>query len=444
MPDPNMTVNPEKAQAADIIENQPDTKAARLTARHEDSQTVEAAGSQEIAVAGAQEITPAGTQAVVPADTTDVAPADTPGTPADTTSGPEVIIEPTVTSRRKRKPMLPILAVAAALVLVVALCISGHFSSYKDAMRLASLGAFTEARDTLFLDALTALHDPEFADYLEGGERMTAGDYDGARSILEPLAADGYWNCAELLQEVDYREGCDALSRGDFALAMQRLKPLAAIFYRDSRDLYCELRVNYGLQLMENITDISDVVDGLLMIRGAVSDGYSSGLSALEYAHAMIYEHALNLYWQGNLVDALDYFSQLDDYADSQNYVTLCNTYWYTTTVEELWALRDFANAEELLLSQYYLCEFLIGTWRTSNNYYYYTMEANTGSYAYYCTYNLPWQYTGDFEIIDGVYRVFHNGSATSLSEFRISIDSWNQITIYCYKNGSYYTLYRK
>lgn len=446
MPDPNMTVHPEKALAADIIENQPDTKAARLPARYEDGQASETAGSQEIALVRTREIIPAGSQAVIPAGTNDVVSPDPTGTSVDTTpSGPEVIIEPTVTSRRKRKPLLPILAVAAALILVGSLSIWRHFKTYEHAVGLAESGlGLKAADDTIFLPFLTNFHDPEFLTYLEGQVALGDGNYDLCREILQPLADAGYRDSDEVIRLANYRQGRDALNSRDYPLAIQVLKPLAAQDYQNSRELYCEARVSYGLQLVENLTDINDVVDGLNLIRGVFSENYSAGFSALEYAHTIIYEHALNLYWQGNLPDALDYFSQLDNFADSQDYVTLCNTYWGTTTLEELWGLRGFANADDLLLSQYYLCEFLLGAWHTSNNYYYFTMEANTASYAYYCTYNLPWQYTGDFEIIDGVYRVFHNGGATSLSEFRISIDSWDQITIYCYSNGSYHTLYRK
>lgn len=447
-----LPVNAEKTLDPGLILNPAELKAARLPVLGEDTPTQESA--RKPPAPATQPPVPAAPEPVAAPEPTPIAapepePVAPPKPEPIVTPEPEVSIEiapqpETVTPPQKRWMPRILLAAAAVVALAVGLCLHLHFDSCKDGIRLATLSHFHEARDAIFLDGLVGLHDPEFADYLEGGERMLDGDYDGARALLAPLAKAGYQNCPDLLREIDYRQGCDALDRGDLAEAIRRLEPVAAIFYKDSWDLYCEARLARGLELVEGLRDIDSVVNGLLLLSGVAGDGYAGGTDAIDYAHGVIYEHAVSLYGQGDLPGALDFFSQVGDYADAEKYILLCNTYWGTTTVDELWSLRGFSNADELLLTQYYLCEFLLGTWRTYNQTYYLTMEAYTGQYAYYCSYNLPWQYSGDFEIVDGVYRVFHNGGSSSLSEFRFTLESWDKITVYCYSDGSTHTLYRQ
>ena len=436
-----LPVNAEKALEPERILNPPELKASRLPVLAEDAQTREPSDNQptpRTPVPAEEEPIPAPDPApIIPPEPEPVAPPEPEG-PTELVPQPETVVPP-------RKPRMSriLLAAAAVVALAVGLCLYLHFDSCKDGMRLATLSHFHEARDAIFLDGLVGLHDPEFADYLEGGERMLDKDYDGARALLGPLAQAGYQNCPDLLREIDYRQGCDALNRGNLPEAIRYLEPVAAIFYKDSFDLYCEARISRGLELVTNLQNINSVRDGLLLLSGVAADGYPSGREAQNHARDMVYNYGIELYYQDNLADALDYFSLTEGYADTDKYVILCNTYWGTTTLEELWDLRSFANAEDLLLDQYYLCEFLLGNWKTANGTYYYKMEENTNHYAYYCSYNLPWQYTGDFVIEDGVYMVYHNGGSPR-SEFRISIISWNQISIYCFKNGNTYTLYRK
>ncbi len=448
MPVSSFELNPEMALAADRIENQPNTKAARLPVIQDALQSAESAPETAASLqnTGTQELVSAAPVEIAPQDPPEVTPAVTP-TPDEPAAMPIddslVSVENTVPKGKKRR-LVPVLAIAAALILAVVFCVWQHFNYYNEAVRLATGGLFNKAADDyIFLEGLTSLHDPEFLDYLDGGNALGRNDYDTARSLLAPLAEAGYRNADELLLETDYREARTALEDGEYEKAIRLLKPLAGKFYVDSYDLHCEARLNYGLQLVNNLQNINAVTDGLLLLSGVVADGYPSGRDALAYARKLVYNHGVALYDQDNLVDALDYFSLSDNFADTEKYITLCNTYWGTTTLEELWEIRDFANAEELLMDNYYLCEFLLGNWKTANGNYYFKMEPNTNQYAYYCSYNLPWQYSGDFVIEAGVYMVYHNGGSPR-SEFRISITNWNQINIYCFKNGNTYTLYRQ
>lgn len=394
-----------------------------------------------------------------------------------------VVSIPESDGTKEKSKILPIILAAVAACLVLAVGVTGfmYYNRYKEAQDFAKSGRYGKAQDTLILPFLTEFHDPEFVQYLEAGVLFTDGDYTGAeallqsnpnyrdsaellqkisylkanayleqgdyeraRELLESLANQGYSNADILLQQADYAQGRACLEQGNHAKAMQYLEPLAENNYLDSLQLYYEAKLAYALERIDDTDNINSVKAGFAYLNGLIEENYSPAYAALSSAQETVYQFAISLY-EDYRIEASDYFDLVKDYSRAKDYLTLCSTYDYSTTLEELWALRGFANADELLYSQEYLCRFLVGSWYTSNKNYYCIMEDmdEASQYDYYFSYNLPWQYSGDFEIIDGILKVFHNGSATSLNEFRFTINSWNQITVYCYKNGSSYTLYR-
>lgn len=408
--------------------------------------------------------------------------ADTPADSAAQDTVTEVSIPGSGGTKKKPGTLLAALAaVAACLVLAVGITAFLYSSRYEDAQQLADEGLFGKAQDTLALSFITELHDPEFVQYLEAGVLFTDGDYAGAeallqsnpnyrdsagllrqisylkanayleqgdyesaRELLEALADQGYSDADVLLQQVEYAQGSACLEQGNFVKAMQYLEPLAGDGYMDSLELYREARLGYAIERINDIYNYDSVKNGITYLNELIQEGYAPATDALSSAQETVYQYAIGLY-EDNRIEASDYFDLVKGYSRANDYLTLCRTYDYSTTLEDLWALRGFADADELLYSQEYLCRFLVGSWYTSNKSYYCIMEDmdQSSRYDYYFSYNLPWQYSGDFEIIDGILKVFHNGGTNSLNEFRFTIDSWNQITVYCYKNGSSYTLYR-
>ncbi len=457
-------VNPEKLLRPEWKENQPDTKAARLPVVQDGLQRTELAAKapeilrhypeeallplpvpeepKEIAPVAPVDPVAVGTVTIVPAEPTDPVPAE-PQVPV--VEDHRVTVEPTIPGPKKKKRWPGILAAVAALILVGSLGIWYHFKTYEHAVGLATSGlGLKAADDTIFLPFLTNLHDPEFLPYLDGHVALGNGEYVRCRELLEPLADAGYRDADEVLRLASYREACDAQDNGDYARAVELLKPLAKQRYADSWQRYCQVRVSYGLQQVRRTANIDAVTSGMQLLKEAAADGDSAGRNALEDASSIVYRHAVSLYNQEESSDALAYFELVKDYEDADKYIILCNAYWGTATLQQLWEIRDFANAGDLLLCQPYICEFLLGNWKNGNGYYYFKMEANSHNYAYYSSYNIPWQYNGDFEIRDGIYYVYHNGGKVMYEEFRFTIVSWDKITVYAYKNGTTYTLYRQ
>lgn len=424
----------ERSTDTKLLLNQADTKAARLPVLSGNAQNTDA-------VPNNHQVPPEHRD---PASTCSNA-AGTEGTETAATDA-TTRTDPDPVTQKPRSRIVILAGAAAALLLTLGLCVWQHFSSYENAASLARDGLPGKAQEVLFLPQMTSVHDPDFLTYLEGRILLNEMDYASARTLLEPLAHNGYLDTESLMTEINYYQGSLALAQGNFPLAIDYLEEPARADYLDSWMLYCNAKLDYCKNLIGNISNIDDVQLALAYLADVVGEGFMPALYAQESIQGTVYTYALDLYAYGWLSEAAPYFQSLNNYAQASEYLVLCNTCSNTTTVEQLWALRDFANANEILLTQFYLCEFLVGTWSTASGVYYYNMEAMSGDseYAYYCTYNLPWQYSGDFVIESGIYKVYHNGGSAALNEFMISIVSWDKIAVYCYKDGSTYTLYRQ
>lgn len=405
-------------------------------------------------------------------------PADGDDTDAGNEATPEISAAP------KKRRTLPLILAAAAACLVLAIGITGlvYHNRYEEAYALAGDGHYREAQTTLTLPSITELHDPELLRYIDAGILLTDGEYDGARLLLEPLAQQGYLNSAELVLEANYLDAREcmrradhagaqalleplaeagyldsaelllqirydqsriALDRGDWEDAMALLKPLADQDYADSFSLYCEAKLGYAWQLIENTGDYSSVESGLVYMNQLTDAGYAQAQTALEDAYTKIYDHSVSLYQEARTGEAQAYFQLLGDHSRSADYLTLCQAHGLQASLEALWGLRGFADADALLLNEYYLSWFLEGSWSSGSYYCSVEFDGDGSSYSYTLSYNLPWQYSGSCDIEDGVMMIYHNGGSTAYKEFKFTIRSWDEIVVYCYKDSSSHTLYR-
>ncbi len=281
------------------------------------------------------------------------------------------------------------------------------------------------------------------AQYQVAMRALGSGDYDLALQYLELLAATDYEDSATLLLEISYQKGAEALAQGNFRQAMSYLENLIDRNYSNSLELYCQAKLGCAVELISHEQNITDMTSGLTYLKQLIEDNYTQAKAPYDAARKAIYGRAIQLYESGNLTSAASHFSIIRDYSRTEDYLTLCKAHEYEVSLEDLWKLRGFADANQLLLTQDYLCQFLMGHWTTSNDTYYCTMESGTNGFDYYFSYNLPWQYNGNFQIVDGIYQVFHNGGSPQ-NEFRFTIVSWDRIQVYCYKNGSTYYLNRQ
>ena len=170
------------------------------------------------------------------------------------------------------------------------------------------------------------------------------------------------------------------------------------------------------------------------------------------------YKRARQKYSEEYYSDARDIFKLLSGYVESDKYELLCDLADesisdanYRVVLQNI----DFANTKTLLLSKHRLAIlFLSGTWRTSNGRYYFTMDKST----HQTSYNLPGLALANSHYIveDGIYFLERGNallekygleSAMDYEKkkvFKFSILTAETISVYCYKDGSTYTLYRQ
>lgn len=374
--------------------------------------------------------------------------------------------------------------VLLGLALVIGILAFLYVDSYQEAIRYSEKGLFREAEMSLNFSFVTEIHDPEFLTYIEGGKLLESGEHARARQILQPLADSGYRRAKIMIQEADYQLATGYMNAMDYDAAIELFESLAASGYLDSAEKvnYCLYHKAKGLQergkyqeaikLFEKLRDenyadsrsqlqktqllyaqscieggnkYDTVKKGFDMVKALKKEGYNPASTYWKSMLNTIYDYGVEEYRKKNYDAAEKMFNLIAGHSRSADYLTLCKAHDGEASVDELWKLANvsFEDARSLLTTGDYMCEFMIGHWTGSG--YYFTMEYYQGyEYQYYATYTLPWQYSGNFEFVNGHYRVFHNGGTTSLNEFRFTIESWNAVKVYCYKNGYTYTLYRQ
>lgn len=178
------------------------------------------------------------------------------------------------------------------------------------------------------------------------------------------------------------------------------------------------------------------------------------------------YRSALNLMDEGKLSDAISAFQALGNYKDSAEQIVECNyrsaiqlakNQNYSAASELLERIGGYKDSTELALEYRYLHAKQLmnsGSYDDAANLLKKLAQVNYKDYLkmeeretgrFWCSYNLPWQYDGDFYTIEnGIYYEGYNNSSRKDKEFRFTIVSWSKIEVYCFKNGRTYTLKRQ
>lgn len=150
------------------------------------------------------------------------------------------------------------------------------------------------------------------------------------------------------------------------------------------------------------------------------------------------YEVAVKYYRDhDNKMLAAKVFALLGDYKNSEDYLTLYRKSNYSAIIR----LIGFEDASDILIG-HFSEKFLKGSWKTSDEKYYFTMTSKES------TYNLP------AERMDNAYYSFTNtgdyyiyretGKNERITLFHFSIIDANTLSIYCYLDGSTHTLFRQ
>lgn len=203
---------------------------------------------------------------------------------------------------------------------------------------------------------------------------------------------------------------------------------------------------------------------GILMEEGEYLEAYRALKKIKEYSvpvtvmddlKSTLYSAGKTAYKNEDFATARLCFAEIPDYKRSSDYILLIecagSTFdsWSTihTRYPDLLKLinEKFDNANKILVrNDKFLERFLLGRWengKKSDQYYFKLYEKDISTYS---EYNLPNKNTkGYYTISDGIYQIEKKDSSV-VKCFRFSIIDEDTISVYCYKNGKSYKLYRQ
>lgn len=296
--------------------------------------------------------------------------------------------------------------IITVVTLIILLATGGiYFGTYTSAKNAAVSGDFTSAEKMLIVPSITKMHDPYLMDYIAAGRTWERGEYTTAKKQFSILAQAGYLEAFSFEKNSQYYEALGQLNKGSII----------------------------GLQTIKSLANV----------------GYSLAVDGLSSAKEQAYSYAVAQYRAGNGQTVEKFFKELDGYKRSSDYSTLISQSNYQAVKK----LIGFEDANDILLNHFAL-EFLTGSWLSRDGQNSFTLTKSDGN-SYNSQYYLPFltMDNSSFRISNGIYYL-HDKDASMFdvlldrvekkNVFRFTIIDANTIRVYCYKDGSSYTLYRQ
>lgn len=297
-------------------------------------------------------------------------------------------------NEKGKKTVFVVLAIIIGIILVA--CVATE-CAYAGAQSMIDKGNYGEARHVLnwiffYKDSPELLIE---CDCMEARFEMSVGETEKAKAILSGISDRK--DVEELLLECDYQKALNQKSQGELIEAFDLFATLGG--YSDSENQWRELK-------------------------------------------ALIYEQGVYLYQIGGYVVARQYLEKSVDFGREGDYLRLIPA--HITTISDVTAIYDligFEDTNDLLLSDKYIDEFMLGRWEDYEGNFVEYYKNNQGDLQ--SNYNLPWTEGKYYELKEGVH---FNGSDEVgwTKQWSYRIVTADKIEVYCYKDGKTYMLYRK
>ncbi|MCC8014352.1 MAG: serine/threonine protein kinase [Eubacterium sp.] len=272
-------------------------------------------------------------------------------------------------------------------------------NKYESAQQLLSEGSPQEAKE-IFTE-LGQYEDAEemvkMCDYIRANQFLNEGSPQTAKAIFSELG--NYEDSEEMVLHCDYSSAVQALNSGDLLSA-------------------CEY--------FEGLGD------------------YSDSQQRLSETKAAVYERGIELYHSDDLDTAEEYFNSSENIGREEDYLLLIKAKNSNLSdISQLTELTDFEDTKEILKTDKYIEEFLIGNW-TSGEFHlnFYVNEDDDGTI--WCDYYMPitGYNTDHYKIEDAVHKLGSDEAGWS-EAWSYDIVSENQISVYVMQNGQTYTFTR-
>lgn len=238
-------------------------------------------------------------------------------------------------------------------------------------------------------------------------EKVEAGNYLEAISILENLAEFNYTPAYDELLHAKYLQACNQIDEGEYA----------------------------------NAYDILD----------EIKSSYQDAATTLDQLLPLMYAEAISAYYAGEYSSSHALLTRINDYSDSYSesdaYLTLaeCHLNGITGNLRtDVLSLVGFADANELIENdEITFCYFLQGDWYDINGTGLHYSITNNGGTSFSCNTNFPYKPSGKYFFIDcGIYRI-GNTLENSTEYLDLTIIDNNTITIHSCMDNSYYLMVR-
>lgn len=230
----------------------------------------------------------------------------------------------------------------------------------------------------------------------------------------------------------NYTQAEKAVEQEQFVIAKQYLDNLLVF-----DDLFPD---TYAMAQAGALAEEGHYIEALQYFRAAGGSDISE--EVLDTLINLVYANGQYLYRADKFEEAQAHFDEIPHYKRSSDYSQLISCAPDTTRAsvlcllgyDDLIKMIDFENTGEILL-RHAAQKFLTGRWE-GGKYYFEIERSEDGATSYY---NLP------HKDVEGYYS-FDNGVYFEgpFRIFRFEIIDEDTISVYCYKDGSRYTLYRQ
>ena len=338
---------------------------------------------------------------------------------------------------------------------------------YEDAQSaFAALGSYRNAEQMV-----------QESQYRRAAQLADANEYDEALIIYNDLKNAGYKDSEDCWYNTRYRKAVYQLYElGESQEALDSFTCLSKEGYQKADSMISEAQYCLAWDYIES-GDYINAYKQLLPLTENVD-----AVELLSIVKDHIYTSGQDAYRSGDYENAEILLMTINPYSDSEEYLSLIKIqkagsfgiYLYKEDyVESLIKLIGFEDSAKILVQNIDFADiFLRGAWKTTDQRYYFTMSDDG-----HITYNLPFFEYGDFYSIcngklvfrkylsdseekefEEIYNEFvsngydyYDASYIAYKElqcqkdlFFIQVVTKNCIEIYCYKDGSTFTLYRQ
>ena len=261
---------------------------------------------------------------------------------------------------------------------------------------------------------------------------------------------------ADILNSMIYSEGIQQFQEGKYSDASYNFRKI--LDYQDASSYFVKSNLAIVETLLDEMIDSEGETNRFGLVRTYIQDAketdnqelttwlnsnaekiYESILIMVQYnSEEYEFYNSYTIY-----IELLDDISQY--YTDAKMLKEIIKALHQinvtgSTDIDELKAYIDRDLVKTIIMQSQSIAQtFLEGNWTSGS--WYFTMDEDGST-----NYNLPWFTYGDYySIEDGVYFLYVDGSYETdrRNMFRFTILSWDSISVYCYEDGSTYTLYR-